>query len=386
MKVPYFVPDIGNPEREALLRVLDSGWLTTGALCKQFEEGFAMAVKAQHALAVNSCTAALHLALEAVGVQRNDRILVPSLTFAATAEVVRYFGATPIFVDSDSSDCNMSLESAAAACETLRQAGTPAKAIIPVHYGGKMVDMRRLADLARRYDLKVVEDAAHAFPASIQDPAGTIFPGTLSDAACFSFYANKTITTGEGGMVVTKQPELARRMRIMSLHGIDRDAYNRYSSNGRPEYDIVEAGFKYNMTNLAAALGLEQLAKATRLRDERSRVAASYSARLRDVPGLHLLEQTPAFNNSWHLFAVRIPGGRRDQVLGTLRDHQITLSIHWKALHLMPYYIRLGITGQGLQNASTLSGELLSLPIFPSMTEAQIEYVSNTLRDALKKV
>lgn len=387
MNVPFFVPEIGEAEKRAVLEVLDSGWLTTGARTKTFERAFAEEVRAPHALAVNSCTAALHLALEALGIGRGDRVLVPSFTFAATAEVVRYLDAVPVFVDSRESDGNLCLESAESICAQLLRAGTPAKAIIPMHYGGQMVDMPGVALLARRYGLKVIEDAAHAVPAWLEHEGQRIFPGSLSDAACFSFYANKTMTTGEGGMVVARDEGVVRRMRIMSLHGIDRDAYARYSATGSPHYEIVAAGYKYNLTDIAAALGVEQLRKANAMRDARARVAGQYLARLKGVDELRCLDQDPRCHNSWHLFVVRVLEERsrltRDELVAALKARGITTSIHWKALHLMPYYALMPQVGRPV-TAERLSREVISLPIFPSMTEEQVDFVVRSAVEAVQ--
>jgi dTDP-4-amino-4,6-dideoxygalactose transaminase len=387
MKVPYFIPAIGPAEKQAVLDVLESGWLTTGTRCKEFETRFAEAVHAPYALALNSCTAGLHLALEAIGVTTDDRVLVPSLTFAATAEVVRYLNALPVFVDSDPSDCNISLPALRSSCERLRNGGHAAKAVIVVHYGGKMVDMLGVREIADEFGLRVIEDAAHAFPSWIQlSDDDRLYPGAMSDAAAFSFYANKTITTGEGGMVVTRDPELAKRMRIMSLHGIDRDPYNRYANAGSWYYEIIAPGYKYNLTDIAAALGCAQLARAESLRAARATIAEYYTRRLQEVPAIKCLQQESRFINSWHLYAVRVDRNRcrnsRNEIIDFLKARGITTSVHWTALHLMPYYKGLGVTPDGLANATALSEELISLPIYSSMNLEQVDYVVDTLTAA----
>ncbi len=384
MNVPFFVPSIGDAECEAVTAVLRSGWLTTGARCREFEEAFAAAVGAPHAHAVNSCTAALHLALEALGVSRGDRVLVPSLTFAASAEVIRYLDAVPVFVDSDPADCNIDLADARRICERLRDAGSPARAMIVVHYGGQMVDMAAVASLAREFHLAVIEDAAHAFPASQRCGSATIHPGSGSDAACFSFYANKTITTGEGGMVVCRDASVMKRIRTMALHGIDRDAYARYSASGSHYYEIVAAGYKYNLTDIAAALGLVQLRRADQFQQARAAIAARYTARLGAVEHLTLLRHAATNRHAWHLFAVRVGGGARDRAIAALRAGGITPSVHWLPLHRMPYYRQLGLPQLStLQHAEALGDELVSLPIYPAMPLEAVDYVCDVLASSL---
>ena len=380
MNVPFFVPSIGSEERRAVDEVLESGWLTTGPKCREFEAAFAAAVGAPHAHALNSCTAALHLALEALGIRRGDRVLVPSLTFAASAEVIRYLDAVPIFVDSDLSDCNIDLSDARRICERLLADGTPARAIIVVHYGGQMADMTAVEALAGEFKIAVIEDAAHAFPAWIDSESSRIYPGSRSDAACFSFYANKTITTGEGGMVVCRDAELMKRMRTMALHGIDRDAYTRYATSGSHYYEIVAAGYKYNLTDIAAALGLAQLRRADEFRRARADIAARYGARLVGVPGLTPIHQHPDRVNSWHLFAVRISRGARDTIIEALRANGVTPSVHWLPLHRMPYYRGLGVPQlSALRQAEQLGDELVSLPIYPGMTPDAVDHVCDVL-------
>lgn len=380
MNVPFFVPSIGAEERRAVDEVLESGWLTTGPKCRAFEDAFAAAVGAPHAHAVNSCTAALHLALEALGIRRGDRVLVPSLTFAASAEVIRYLDAVPVFVDSNLADCNIDLADARRICERLSADATPARAIIVVHYGGQMVDMAAVEAIAGEFQLAVIEDAAHAFPAWIDSEESRIYPGSRSDAACFSFYANKTITTGEGGMVVCRDAALMKRMRTMALHGIDRDAYTRYAAAGSHHYEIVAAGYKYNLTDIAAALGLAQLRRADELHRARADIASRYTARLAGVPGLTLVYQHPDRVNSWHLFAVRIARGGRDAMIETLRANSVTSSVHWLPLHRMPYYRDLALPQLStLQHADQLGAELMSLPIYPGMTRDAVDHVCDVL-------
>lgn len=299
-RIPFHRPAIGEEEIAAVTAVLRSGWLTSGAECNQFEDEFAAAVGARHAVALNSCTAALHLALEATGLARGGLVLVPTLTFAATAEVVTYFGATPVLVDCDAKTLNIDPAHAANLLDALAQGrrvpgivdGKPAHAIVPVHYGGQMADVDEIASLARRHRLHVIEDAAHAFPAAARGPEGAWrSAGVTAEQTCFSFYANKTITTGEGGMLVTDDQELAARARMMSLHGLSRDAWERFTAHGSWSYRIIAPGYKYNLTDVAAALGRVQLRKATMLADDRRLLAARYHDLLGDLDEIELPEE-----------------------------------------------------------------------------------------------
>src|SRR5258705_13761569 len=269
LSIPFYKPSIGEAEINEVVDCLRSGWLTTGPKVKQFEAEFARYLQHTYAVAVNSCTAALHLALEAVGLKAGQTVVVPTMTFAATAEVVRYFNATPLLVDCRAADLNLDVADAARRIEAALARGEQVTTIIPVHYGGQIGDMAGVTALAERYDLKIIEDAAHCCPAYYRDDAASPWRtvGTEAEICCFSFYANKTITTGEGGMACTESQELADRMRIMSLHGISRDAWKRYTAEGSWYYKIVAPGYKYNLTEVAAAIGGDQLRKTDRLHE-----------------------------------------------------------------------------------------------------------------------
>ncbi|HWY31420.1 MAG TPA: DegT/DnrJ/EryC1/StrS family aminotransferase, partial [Candidatus Acidoferrum sp.] len=306
--IPFFKPSIGKPEIEEVVDCLQSGWLTTGPKTKRFEQEFGSYMQRQHAVAVNSCTAALHLALDAIGLKAGQRVVVPTLTFAATAEVVRYFNAVPLFVDCRSDDLNLDVTDARQRIEGALARGEEVAAIIPVHYGGQIGDVAGVKTLAREYHLRVIEDAAHCCPAYYRDnetsPWKTV--GTEASISCFSFYANKAITTGEGGMACTDSAEYADRMRIMSLHGISRDAWKRYTAEGSWYYEIIAPGYKYNLTDIAASIGLHQLRKADELHQRRSQWARLYSALLGDVEELVLPAVMPNRIHSWHLFPIRL--------------------------------------------------------------------------------
>jgi len=392
-RIPLHRPDIGEDEVEAVTAVLRSGWLTTGNECRQFEAEFAHFVGAQHAVAVNSCTAALHLALEASGCQRGDCVLVPTLTFAATAEVVVYLGATPVLIDCERDTLNVDVAAAARTVDDL-EAGRPVggvvttgrvHAIMPVHYGGQMADVEGVFALAQRHNLRVIEDAAHALPAAARSASGEWRSvGTTAEQTCFSFYANKTITTGEGGMLVTSDEMLAARARRMSLHGLSNDAWNRFRG-GSWDYQILSAGYKYNMTDVAAALGRRQLRKASSLAAARGRVAARYAELLGDVSEIELPTVRPDRQHAWHLYAVRLRLERltidRNEFIEELNNAGIGTSVHWRPLHLHPYYReRFSYEPEEFPVANAEWERFISLPIFPSMTEAEVQRVARAVR------
>ena len=396
MKVPFFRPDFSGGEIEEAVASLQSGWLTTGPRVRRFEQEFARAVGGTHAVAVNSCTAALHLAIEALGLKAGEGVLVPTMTFAATAEVVRYLGALPILVDCDPVTLNMDLADADRKLEALRAGRLPAAipkttrvvGVIPVHVGGHMMDTDALQAWARHRGLWVVEDAAHAFPASWREDAGSpwVRCGQKTSAvSCFSFYANKTITTGEGGMAITEDESLARRMRMMSLHGLSQDAWDRYSGGRSWDYRIVAPGFKYNLTDVAAALGIRQLPRAEAMRVERQTIARRLLETLADVDEIELPIDDPDRIHSWHLFPIKLRLERlavdRNAFLDALKDDGVACSVHWRPLHLHPYYEEaFGWNPDDLPVATAVWRRLISLPLFPGMRDAEVEHVVKTVR------
>jgi len=395
-QVPFFRPSIGEEEIREVEAVLRSGWLTTGKRTARFEKAFAEAVGAAHAVALSSCTAALHLATEALGLQAGEGVLVPAMTFAATAEVVRYAGAHPILVDCDPVTLDMDLADAARKLEAARRGelpgleGKPCRVtgIIPVHVGGLMMEPEAVAAFARRGGLWVVEDAAHAFPAAWRRNAHSPWircgEGT-ADVTCFSFYANKTITTGEGGMAVTDSAELAERMRLMSLHGLSKDAWSRYASGGSWDYRIVAPGFKYNMTDIAAAIGIHQLERAEELRLARKKAASAYREGFSDVNEIELPATNAHRIHSWHLFPIRLKLDRlrisRNHFVREVNTMGVGTSVHWRPLHLHPYYAGLGWRPDDCPVASFEWERLVSLPLFPSMGEIEISYVIETVSE-----
>lgn len=373
--LPFALPAIGEGEIAAVTEVLRSGWLTTGAHTRRFEQEFATTIGTPHAIAVNSATAGLHLALEALGVREGDEVLVPTMTFAATAEVVIYLRAIPVLVDCHPDTLNIDPAAAAAAI-------TPrTRAMIPVHFAGQPCEMDPLLELARQHDLRVVEDAAHSLPAFYKGRS----VGTFGDIGCFSFYATKTITTGEGGMIVTANEAYADRMRMMSLHGISRDAWKRYTSEGSWRYDILDAGYKYNLTDIASALGLVQLARAQEFWLARQRIVSRYTEAFADLPEIQTPAASPDVAHSWHLYVVQLDPDRlritRDEIIAGLKQANIGVSVHFIPLHLHSYYReRFGYSAADFPRASEAFNRIISLPAYPRMSDGDVDDVIHALR------
>lgn len=372
--LPFSLPDIGEEEIASVVETLRSGWLTTGPKVKRFEAEFASFVGAAEGVALSSATAALHLALEAVGVAEGDEVVVPTMTFTATGEVVHYFKAKPVLADCEDDTLNLS----PAAFE---RAITPrTKAVIPVHMGGHPCDMDAILGIAKRHAVRVIEDAAHSFPAAYR--GRTI--GTLSDVTCFSFYATKTITTGEGGMLVSDDPAIVDRARIMSLHGISRDAWKRYTAEGSWFYEVLFAGYKYNMTDIAAALGLEQLKKAQRFLEIRSRYAKMYDEAFAGFPAIRRPSARDDVQHAWHLYAIRLDPEQltidRNRFMDELKSRQIGASVHFIPLHLHPHYRNtFGYVRDDFPVASRAYEQLVSLPLYTRMTEDDVRYVADSV-------
>lgn len=374
--LPFALPDIDDTELSEVRDALESGWVTTGPKTKQFEAQFAAAVGAKHAIAVNSCTAAMHLALEAIGLRRGDEVITTPYTFAATAEVVRYFDARPVLVDVAAEDLNIRPDLLEAAI------GPRTRAIIPVHIAGLPAELDHIHEVARRHDLPVIEDAAHAFPSSYR--ARPI--GSISQFTCFSFYATKTITTGEGGMICTDHDRWADRCRIMALHGISKDAWKRYTAEGSWYYEIVAPGYKYNLTDIAAALGLAQLRKAERMWQRRQSIAARYSAAFAQIPALQVPYGQPDRQHAWHLYMLRLNLARlridRAQFADELKRRNIGVSVHFIPLHIHPYYREVyGYQPEDFPVAYAEYLREISLPIYSKMTDADVQDVIDAVLD-----
>jgi len=385
--LPFALPEIGEEEIAEVVDALRSGWVTTGPKTRRFEQDFAAwlghpghTTQGLHCIAVNSATAGLHLALEALGIGPGDEVITTTHTFTATAEVVRYLGADVKLVDIDPATLNIDPAAVEAAI-------TPrTKAIIPVHYAGLAADMPRLLDIARRHGLKVVEDAAHALPTTV----GGALVGTLgSDATVFSFYANKTITTGEGGMLVTRDEALARRARTMRLHGMNRDAFDRYQSQVPSwYYEVVAPGFKYNLTDIAAALGIHQLRRARDFHATRVRLAAAYGEALAGLPLVLPPQPLPGDQHAWHLYVVRLADGAgigRDRFIERLFEAGIGCSVHYIPLHLHPYWRDRYVLDAALFPHSQHAYErMLSLPLYTRMQPGDVQRVADAVRAALR--
>jgi len=371
--LPFALPLIGEDEINEVVDTLRSGWLTTGQKTVTFEKDFAEFVEASHALAVNSATSGLHLALEAVGVGPGDVVITTPYTFTATAEVIRYLGADPVLVDIDPKTFNINPELIREAIEKHDNV----KAIMPVHFAGQACEMDEILAIAKEHDIKVVEDAAHALPTTYK---GKII-GSLSDITVYSFYATKTIATGEGGMVTTENEDYLKRMKTMRLHGINRDVFDRYTSN-KPSwfYEVVEPGFKYNMTDVAASLGIHQLKKANDFQERREWIANQYNEAFRDLPMRVPHIDHPEETHSWHLYVLQLELEKmnvdRDKFIELMAKENIGTSVHFIPLHLHPYWRdRYNYKPEDFPIAYDVFTRAMSLPIYPKMTDEEVEAV-----------
>ena len=384
--LPFALPEIGEEEIAEVVDTLRSGWVTTGPKAKRFEADFKAwlgdagdDIEGLHCIAVNSATAGLHLALEALGIGPGDEVITTTHTFTATAEVVRYLGADVKLVDIDPATLNIDPALIEAAI-TLRT-----KAIIPVHYAGLAADMPAILAIARKHGLKVVEDAAHALPST--SGGGRI--GTLDSAATvFSFYANKTITTGEGGMLVTRDAALAQRAKIMRLHGMSRDAFDRFTATVPSwYYEIVAPGFKYNLTDIAAAMGIHQLKKAHAFAQRRAAIAARYNAAFADLPVVTAPTAPAGELHPWHLYVLRLlpaAGIARDAFIERLFALGIGCSVHYIPLHLQPYWRdRYSLQAAHFPASQRAFEQMLSLPVYSRISDADADRVIAAVRGLL---
>lgn len=386
MIIPYAKISLKGNELKYIKQVLKSGWLTTSNKAFEFEKKFAEHVGAKYACAVNSCTSALHLAVEALGVKPGDRVLVPSLTFTASAEVLRYMGADPVFIDVEYGTCLVTPEILKSSLE--KNQGITA--LILVHYGGQAATMTTpegdgIIDICKRNGIHLIEDAAHAFPTRHENS----YIGSFGDITCFSFYANKPITTGEGGMLVTNDGNIYKRARLMRLHGINHDVWDRFT-NGKVswEYDIIAPGFKYNLPDINASIGLAQLERADSLRDERQRCASYYFENLSNISALDLpVCHGPMENHSWHLFPVVLKPDSpipRDEFIRKMADYGIGTSVHYKPLHKMKYYKETySLDPKDFPNTERIWNGTVSLPIYPDLKKSQLKFVCNTIKKIL---
>lgn len=408
--IPFSRPWIAEEDLARVTEVLRSGWWTTGPMVREFEQRFADYVGAQYAVAVNSCTAALHIALVAAGVGRGDIVLTSTWTFAATAEVVTYLGATPVLLDVDPTSLNIDAQQIEVLCDcladeqsqsALRHAVTSGalpqgviralpedatiadvKAIIPVHYAGWLCDMQRIMSVAARYGIPVIEDAAHA----VETTDGARHAGTFGRVGAFSFYATKNLSTGEGGMCTTDDPAIADRMRSLSLHGISRDAWKRYTAAGTWRYDILEPGFKYNMTDVAAALGVGQLGRIDELHTRRIAIVERYNRELEGVEGVITPGAPEVGTHAWHLYVLRVKSHsgsvNRDALIERVQERGIGTSVHFIPLHLHSYYRdRFGYQSGDFPEADRAFDQVLSLPLYPSLGDDEVERVAEAVRE-----
>jgi dTDP-4-amino-4,6-dideoxygalactose transaminase len=372
--IKFASPDITEKEKKKVLQVLESGWLTSGKVVEQFEKNFESFIGHPFlATAVNSATSGLHLALEAVGVKAGDEVITTTHTFTATAEVIRYLDATPIFVDVNPRTLCIDTE------QVVNKISNKTKAIIPVHFAGKSAKMDDLIELRNKHGIKIIEDAAHALPTKWCD---NIIGSLDTDATVFSFYANKTMTTGEGGMVLTKYPYIYDRMRIMRLHGIDRDVFQRFNNNKISSYyEVVAPGFKYNMMDLSAAVGIEQLKRLKQFHKKRINLAKKYYQALKDYPIILPLQPENFSNDSWHLFVIQIDSNckiNRDKIISILQENGIGTSIHYIPLHLHPYWKnKYHLKKEHFPVSQNVYENCLSLPLHTKMEEGDISYIKN---------
>ncbi len=374
--VPFHRAAIGEEEVQTVAEVIRSGWLTMGEKTLEFEREFAHYVGAKYAVAVSSCTAALHLSLDVAGIHNGDEVLVPTTTFTATAQAVAHCGARPVLVDVDPRSLNISV------ADARRKINSRTKAVVPMHFGGQPCDMDEIDELAQRNNLRVIEDAAHALPSSYRSTR----IGTISELTAFSFYATKTLSTGEGGMVTTSNREYAQRLQRMRQHGIDRDAWRRRNTEASWYYEVLDAGYKYNFTDLQAALGVVQLRKCDSMWGARSRIAERYNHAFGRSEALQIPEIIGDRTTSWHIYPLRLQPGymriNRDEFISQLNKTGVGTSVHFIPLHLHPYYQQqYGYKTGDFPVAEAEYQRCLSLPIFPTMSDEEVDGVISAVVD-----
>ncbi len=380
IQIPFHIPYITDDEISEVADALKSGWLTMGPKTDRFEKEFAGYIGSKHAIAVNSCTAALHLALKAINLKPEDEVIIPTMTFTATGEVVCYFNAKPVIVDVDKETHNLDVT------KIEKVITSKTRAIIPVHYAGQPCDMNEIMKIAKKYNLNVIEDAAHAFPSKYK---GQI-TGTVGDIICFSFYATKTLATGEGGMVTTENDAWAEKMKMLRLHGISQDAWKRHSDKGSWYYEVVEAGYKYNMADIQAGLGLAQLKKAEWMLERRKEIAEKYTRAFKSIeeviaPHIKLDRET-----AWHLFVIKLKLEtlkiNRHIFIEKLGQEGISTSVHFIPLHKHPFYKNtFSLDSKSFPVAEWLYERIISLPIYPGMTNKQVNRVIKSVIEVIKE-
>lgn len=378
--IQFHKPYITDDEIAEVVDTVKSGWWTTGPKTKKFEQEFNSYIGSKRSVVVSSWTAAAHLSLEAIGLKPGDEVIVPAVTFTATAEIVCYFGAKPVIVDVDPHTLNILPQ------EIEKAITSKTKAIIPVHYGGLPCDMDEIHVIAKKQNIKVLEDAAHALPALYKNK----MIGTLSDITCFSFYVTKSLATGEGGMICTDDDEIADRCTVMRLHGISRDPWNRYTAEGSWHYEVISAGYKYNFTDIQAALGLQQLKKVELLWQMRREIAEKYNNRFADNDLLKIPPRLADRESAWHLYQIQLNLPmltiNRSEFIELLKHCGVASSVHFIPLYHHPFYKKtFGLNIMDYPNSENAYHRLVSLPIWPGMTDAQIETVCEKVTSILKK-
>ncbi len=387
-EVPFHKPSLGAEEEREVLETLRSGWITTGPRVKQLEREFRRYVGAKHAIAVAHCTGALHLAFWALGAGAGDEVITTPFTFTASAGVLGYLGARPVFVDIDRETFNLDPNLVEAAIESGNY--THIRAIEPVHFAGQPCRMDLIRALADRHGLKIVEDAAHAFGAACAVDGREMPIGTIGDLTCFSFYATKNLTTAEGGMITTADGAMAERIAVAAMHGMSRDAWKRYDKSGSWYYEIEGPGFKYNLSDVHAAIGVAQMARADEFLDRRTGIARRYNAAFGGEEALEIPTAGPGVRHAWHLYVLRLRRGclriGRDEFISALRERGVGTSVHFIPLHTMKYYQRTyGYRNGDFPIAEDLYSRCLSLPIYPSMSDLDVEHVIEAVLDVVKR-
>ncbi|MCH8284954.1 DegT/DnrJ/EryC1/StrS family aminotransferase [candidate division KSB1 bacterium] len=377
--IPFHRAWLGEEEEREVLETLRSGWLTAGERTKRFEEEFAKYVGARYAVGLNSCTAGLFLSLKTLEIGPGDEVITTPMTFTATANTILHHGAKPVFVDIRHKDLNIDVSKIGNALSA------KTKAIVPVHFRGVPCDMDAITQIAKEHNLAVVEDAAHAVESVYKKKK----IGSIGDTTCFSFYANKNITTGEGGMVTTDRVEIANRIRLLSNHGIDKNTLSRNSSDNLPIYDVVEPGYIFNMFDIQAAIGLHQLKKIDMFWEKRKQISTQYDEAFGDSPQVSILDDVKEGKNAYHIYVLLLNLDKisisRDNLLHKLKEEGIGVSLHFKALHLHSYYRKtFGYTEVDFPAASDVSMRTFSLPIYPGMKNNEVEKVIEVLLKKLK--
>ncbi|MDI6751578.1 MAG: DegT/DnrJ/EryC1/StrS family aminotransferase [bacterium] len=376
----FHQPWLGKEEEREIVDTLRSGWITTGPKTKKFEQEFARYTKAKYALGLNSCTAALHLSLIAAGVKEGDEVITTPITFASTANVIIHQGAKPVFVDVEPDTLNIDPE------RIEERITKKTKAIIPVHFAGYPADMDRIIEIAQRHNLVVIEDAAHSIEAEYKGKK----IGSIGDMTCFSFYATKNITTGEGGMLTTNNREWAEKISMLSLHGISRDAWKRYGKDGYKHWDIIYPGYKYNMFDLQAALGLAQLKKIEEFWQTRKKYTQIYREAFEDIPQIQVLSERGDIRHSYHLFVIIVKTEElradRDTIMNEIQREGVGIGIHFRAVHLHPYYREtFGFKKGMLPNAEYAGERVISLPLYPRMSKEDVQGVISVVKGVIER-